>query len=114
MIASVFADFLMSVWCEYCYFSLPQKAPLFGFFTEHWLSLWHLLFLQVVAHVIAFSFTLAFRIKHTSKKKQSSSPSLARKVCNIKTLYWTCTIGVYALVHVGLGKARSTIQVLVG
>ncbi len=115
MIASVFADFLMSVWCEYCYFSLPQKAPLFGFFTEHWISLWHLLFLQVVAHVIAFSFTLAFRIKHT-KNKETSNPtnkSLVRRFYNIKTLYWVCTAGVYALVFIGLVKARTTLQVLI-
>ena len=119
MIASVCADFVMSAWCEVSYFSSPlsNNKSLFAFYSDNWLSLWHMLFLQVVAHVIAFSFTLAFRIKHTSKKKaktSSSTSSLTRKFLNIKTLYWTCTLGVYALVFVGLGKAKSTIQVLMG
>lgn len=122
MIASVCADFAMSVRCEYSYFSMSpteiSKAglSLFDYYSDHWLSLWHLLFLQVVAHVIAFAFTLAFRIKHTSKKKDTetssnTSSSLARKFYNIRTLYWVCTIGVYTLVIVGLAKARTTLTV---
>ncbi len=119
MIASVCADFVMSAWCEVGYFSssLSNEKSLFDFYSDNWLSLWHMLFLQVVAHIIAFSFTVAFRIKHTSKKTEntpSRTSSLARKFYNIKTLYWACTIGVYALALVGLGKAKSTIQVLMG
>lgn len=116
MISSVFADFIMSAWCEFRYFSLsPSTTSLYGFFTQHWLSLWHLLFLQVVAHVIAFSFTLAFRIKHAKKKdirNATNRSSLVRKFYNIRTLYWVCTAGVYALVFIGMTKARSTIQLL--
>jgi hypothetical protein len=130
MIASVCADCAMSAWCEARYFSLsssgakssPSPLSLFGYFSEHWLSLWHLLFLQVVAHAIAFSFTLAFRIKHHNGKKkdddhESSSGETyfskpVRKFYNIKTLYWTCTLGVYALVAIGLIKAGSTLRVL--
>jgi hypothetical protein len=66
MILSVCADFVISAWCEFCYSSVPERdSSLFEYFSLHWLSLWHLLFLQVVAHAIAFAFTLAFRIKHS-------------------------------------------------
>jgi len=128
MIASVCADCAISAWCEARYFSLfssgAKSSPLslFGYFSEHWLSLWHLLFLQVVAHVIAFSFTLAFRIKHHNTKKkdddyetslvETHSSKLVRKFYNIKTLYWACTLGVYALVAIGLNKAGNTLRVL--
>ena len=37
MIAGVFVDFVMSLLCEYCYFSLPQQQTdlLLGFYLEH-------------------------------------------------------------------------------
>lgn len=122
MILSVCADFTISAWCELCYISLRDEgSSLFDYFSLHWLSLWHLLFLQVVAHAIAFAFTLAFRIKHLKNKKDkettgssSSNPnsSLVRRFYNIRTLYWVCTIGVYALVVIGLIKMRTTLRVL--
>lgn len=120
MILSVCADFVISAWCELCYSSVPERdSSLFEYFSLHWLSLWHLLFLQVVAHAIAFAFTLAFRIKHLKMKKDketsgSSNPNSSpiRRFYNIRTLYWVCTIGVYALVLIGLFKTRTTLRVL--
>ena len=118
MIVSVCADFAMTIWCEQRYFHVTNHSStsLYHYFSDHWLSLWHLLFLQVVAHAIAFSFTLAFRIKHSSKNKQHASSSKAtawmKKACNIKTLYWVCTIGVYLLIAIGIVKAKRTLYEL--
>merc|ERR1711935_511592 len=108
----------MSAWCEHRYFSAlvvsggddGKDSSLFGYYEDHWLSLWHLLFLQVAAHAIAFAFTLAFRIKHLSSKKKektvnnNSIHTSLRKLLNIKTLYWVCTSTVYTLIAIGLVK----------
>jgi len=118
MIVGVCADFGMSAWCEHCYFSSPHTTShgdggsLFDYYSDHWLSLWHLMFLQVVAHVIAFAFTLVFRIKHLSKTKETKPNNLVRRFYTVQTLYWVCTTGVYALLLIGLFKARTTLRVV--
>eukprot|EP00536_Pseudo-nitzschia_multiseries_P005009 jgi/Psemu1/303057/fgenesh1_kg.90_\ len=110
--------------------SLSPSHSLFRYHSLHWLSLWHLFFLQIVAHVIAFSFTLAFRIKSNNRNRKSTGG--ARKnasastngvasffqsvggvqFVNIRTLYWLCTIGVYVLVIIGFNKATATLKAL--
>lgn len=116
MVVSVCADFLVAAWCERSYFdAAATKDSLFDRHADRWLSLRHLLFLQAVAHVIAFAFTLAFRRKHASRKKDDdaggdASSSPARMLCDIRTLYWTCTAGVYALVILGATKARTALM----
>merc|ERR1711935_977002 len=50
MIAGVVGDFVMSAWCEHRYFSAlvvsggddGKDSSLFGYYEDHWLSLWHL------------------------------------------------------------------------
>jgi hypothetical protein len=130
MMMSVLADFCMTTWCEYHYFNDHPSSSysLFQYHSQHWLSLWHLFFLQVVAHMIAFSFTLAFRIKHSNRNRKNGNDGYQNsgkledvnffqyikvtQLLNIRTLYWTCTIGVYAIVSAGLMKAIATINAL--
>jgi len=141
MMVGVLADFGMAAWCEYHYYIVhpPSESrdngsspphSLFRYHSLHWLSLWHLFFLQIVAHVIAFSFTLAFRIKSKSNTRNRTGASEARpnasgsvvasvlqamsgaRFMNIRTLYWLCTIGVYVLVTIGFRKATATLTAL--
>jgi hypothetical protein len=145
MMLSLVGDFIMTIYCEYHYYyyyyykyyyknqdnstdhsssSLSLSLSLYEYHTKYWLSLYHLLFLQLVAHIIAFSFTLIFRIRDKNKNKKNNkkkklddnddkrSNRNMSTIFNIRTLYWVCTIGVYALVIIGIIKVRNTLQAL--
>jgi len=137
MIISLVADFCMAAWCEYHYYNYYIKSQqngfsssqsLFQYHSHYWLSLWHLFFLQIVAHTIAFGFTLAFRLKSSNRSKKNIDEIdknaknygtvgyfqyiKGTRLFDIRTLYWTCTIGVYALAMVGFTKATATLKAL--
>ncbi|OEU12789.1 hypothetical protein FRACYDRAFT_244063 [Fragilariopsis cylindrus CCMP1102] len=132
MMISLIGDFIMTIYCEYHYHyhyhyfhdennqtpSSSSSLSLYDYHTKYWLSISHLLFLQLIAHIIAFSFTLIFRIRDKNKNKKSNSNkksgnmSTMSTIFNIRTLYWVCTIGVYALVIIGFSKVIKTFQSL--
>ena len=127
MMISLIGDFMMTIYCEYHYHyhyfhdennqtpSSSSSLSLYDYHTKYWLSISHLLFLQLIAHIIAFSFTLIFRIRDKNKnKKRKSNMSMSNRstIFNIRTLYWVCTIGVYALVIIGFRKVINTFQLL--
>ena len=126
MMISLIGDFIMTIYCEYHYHyhyfhdennqtSSSSSLSLYDYHTKYWLSISHLLFLQLIAHIIAFSFTLIFRIRDknkSNKRKSNMSMSNRSTIFNIRTLYWVCTIGVYALVIIGFRKVIKTFQSL--
>jgi len=114
MIIGVVGDFIMTAWCQYQYKNnayydydddynrnhdhnqslSPAQYSIFQFHTKFWLSIRHLLILQLAAHLIAFSFTLVFRNRTMMRKEKKQRPNNSSSSSNTTTTTTTNNIKI--------------------